>query len=295
LVSVPTHIEVVTFTDTEKAAVRDVLERLQHAGWKKSRSTPHFPTGVERPCGNDGQWKLTHTALGAQGNMMVSVQLAYAFHGRAGPPPAYVVFYGCAGTIDEDDLASVYLVAETTYLSLGTVKRGEGAISEQVTLKNKWICADVHEAGVRAFPREVFPLAGGAGSRDLLKETRIPPARVLATDAVIHVPPCAAPPADKRVEPPLWKKGEWTYAQAMAHVASRRAGMAVLVEMESYGIARATRVLGLGEQVVVMRITTDVLGKKEATNAGQAKLLMDGRLALLLLLRVLFDSETWTG
>ena len=291
-VSVSTHIEVVTFTDTEAAAVRKVLEDLQGAGWKASRSTPESAsTGVVRPVGNDGEWKLTHTGLEAQGNVMVSARLAYEFHGRSGPPPQFVVFYGCAGTIDKNDLASVYLVAETTYLSLGTVKPGEGGIPERVTLKNKWICRDIDPPEVRALPRGVFPLVGGTGSRDLRKETRFPAARVLATDAVVHVPPGDPPPADARKEPPLWKKGEWTYGQAMAHVASTSAGMDVLVEMESYGIASVTRALGLGEQVVVMRITTDALGDKEATDAGQGDLLMKGRLALLWLLRVLFDPE----
>jgi hypothetical protein len=87
------------------------------------------------------------------------------------------------------------------------------------------------------------------------------------------------------------EKAESTYAQAMAHVASLSAGRDVLVEMESYGIATTTRALGPRRAGRGLRIATDALGDKEATDARQGEVLMIRRLALLKLLLVLFDPE----
>lgn len=290
-----------TFTSAEAAAVHQALSDLRDGGWDSGRSDTGSPSWtIERPIATGGQWRLTHTALGAQGNTIVAARLAHAFHGRTGPAPNFVVFYGCAGAVDANKVGSVYLVAETAYLSLGTVKPAasagdsDGPVGEIVTLKNKWICPQIDDSDVRSLDRWTFPLVGGQTSRNLLAETNLPPARVLATDAVIHVLPGVPPPPEALSFPPRWQKGEWTYGQAMAHVIDNTAGMDVLVEMESYGIAATTRALGLGEKVVVMRITTDALGNKKETDAGQGGLLMQGRLALLLLLDVLFDPQDAT-
>jgi hypothetical protein len=277
------HVSVVTFTDTEAAAVAQVLRDLQGGGW---RPVAGDRTLLERPApaGAGGNLRLSHISRGAQGNVVVAEVLARRF-AREDPLPDYIVFYGCAGTVDPENLGRVYLVARTHYLSLGTVRPRRGG--ESVTLKNKWIEPDVEPRSVNALRPGVFPLVGGTATRNMLKETTFPPALVLATDAVIRVKPDAAPPKQGvQGQPHKWKAEDWTWGQAMAHVLDSSAGMDALVEMESYGIAVTTRALNLGEHVIVMRVATDDLVVKDGR---QAELLMRGRVALMQLLAVLYE------
>jgi hypothetical protein len=266
--------------------VRQSFEDLRRGGWKNATSAD--TTIIARPGLNGGpDIRLSHVHRGAQGNVGVAAQLAKTFANPTDQPD-YVVFYGCAGAIKPANVGRVYLVAETRYLSLGTVAVGPSG--ECVTLKNKWIEYAVHPRKVDPIAPGVFPLVGGNATRNLLNETTLPPARVLATDAVVHVAPDEAPPAENVPgQPGKWAEAEWTYGQAMAHVIDQSAGMDTLVEMESYGIAATTRALGLGERVVVMRITTDALADKNSTSSGQKQLLLQGRLALLQLLAVLLE------
>lgn len=293
MAGVETRVEVVTFTATERAAVSTMMTELEAAGWSRVRGVPQtHGRDLQRPVGSqDDSWRLTHTALRAQGNVVVGAELARTFTGRR-TPPDYVVFFGCAGAIHEANVGGAYLVAEPRYLSLGTVDHRHGGApgEELVTLKNKWICAHVDDSDVYALPTEVFPLVGGSGTRDLRAETGIDPARVLATDKVVRVPPGAGPPPGSDGNPNVWPKAEWTYGEAMAHVIETSSGLDVLVEMESYGIAAVTRALSLGEKVVVLRIATDALADKTATDGEQGALLMNGRLALLELIKALFGA-----
>lgn len=283
-----TSITVVTFNENEADAVRQMFDDLRGGGWKNATSGD--PTVIDRPgLGGGPDLRLSHIHRGAQGNVGVAAQLAKIFAGAADPPD-YVVFYGCAGAVDSANVERVYLVAETRYISLGTV--ASGSSGERVTLKNKWIEYAIHPRRVDPIAPGVFPLVGGNATRNLLTETTLPPARVLATDAVVHVSPDRVVPAeDVPGQPGKWADGEWTYGQAMAHVINQSAGMDTLVEMESYGIAATTRALGLGERVVVMRVTTDALANKNTISSGQGPLLMRGRLALLQLLAVLLELE----
>lgn len=282
-----------TFTGTERAAVTTMMDELEAAGWSRVRGVSQdHGKDLQRPVGSeDDTWRLTHTALQAQGNVVVGAELARTFTGRR-TPPDYVVFFGCAGAIRKANVGGAYLVAETRYLSLGTVvdRPGGAPGDEIVTLKNKWICAQVDDPEVHALPTEVFPLVGGTGTRDLRKETGIDAARVLATDKVVRVSPTVGPLRGSRGNPNLWPKSEWTYGEAIAHIIETSSGLDVLVEMESYGIAAVTRALGLGEKVVVLRIATDALADKSATDDQQESLLIDGRLALLELIKALFGA-----
>ena len=57
--------------------------------------------------------------------------------------------------------------------------------------------------------------------------------------------------------------------------------MPTIIDMESYGIAKAIEVFGLEEQVIVLRVTTDDLVTKNGSNAkSQDGILMDARFVL---------------
>jgi hypothetical protein len=94
---------------------------------------------------DDGEWRLQHVPLQAQGNVVAGAQLAefFADHQR----PDYIVFNGCAGALRVEDVASVFLVEFANYLSLGTVQRS-GNNEERVTVKNKWLCASIPRVSV---------------------------------------------------------------------------------------------------------------------------------------------------
>ena len=64
-----------------------------------------------------------------------------------------------------------------------------------------------------------------------------------------------------------------------------------LVEMEGYGVASVSGAADLLERVVVLRVPTDCLADHANSDTAQAKLLLDGRAALLRVLHVLL----WPG
>jgi hypothetical protein len=97
-----------------------VLDVGRGAGW--TNVTHSDPSVISRPTADgSGEMRLSHIHRGAQGNVIVAVELVRIFVGSTDDPPDYVVFYGCAGTPRPEDVGNVYLVAETRYLALGTV------------------------------------------------------------------------------------------------------------------------------------------------------------------------------
>lgn len=277
------HISIVTFNADEAAAVDAVLDELiarSGSPWVGRGST------ITRPFGGQ-TWTLSHNSLLAQGNVVAAAELARLYR-SVDDGPEFVVFYGCAGSLDPAHSASVFLVERVNYLSLGTVDP-DGAGGEQVTLKNKWLCHTKPWAGVKPLRTMTFPLLTDDGSLDIQQLAGIPTARVAATDKVVRVRPSQAPrPVELGPPQTEYTPGEWTYAQALDLVAG--AGEVILVEMESYGIVRIAQSLGILDHVIVMRVTTDSLSDKQATNRNQGQLLMDGRGALAHLLAKLFTA-----
>ena len=274
------HISIISFNRNEAAAVEHLLNLLSISSvWHRNGQTR-----IERTVDPGGHtWILEHIGLNAQGNVVAATQLASRF--RAGTePPAYVVFYGCAGAVNGGDGGSVFLVDSVNYLSLGTVDPTDGT-GERVTLKNKWLC-HVDDSGTppedQPKPLETlrFPLCvPGKSHIDLPLLTGIPVARVLATDKVIRAAP-TSPPTPSVLGPPhdIYAKAEWTYREALALFAATQA--VAIVEMESYGIAALMQVLGIADRVAVLRVTTDSLADKNATDDDQGTLLVEGIAAL---------------
>lgn len=279
------RISVVTFNKNEKAAVEQLLNDLADGTTPWGRDNQ---TAIKRTCGED-VWTLDHVALLGQGNVVAAAELARQYRAARGSPN-YVVFYGCAGALDEANTGSVFLVESVNYLSLGTVDAGNTG-AETITLKNKWFCYTDPPAGVEPLLPIRFPLAK-QGSQMLEKLAPISTARVAATDKVIHVLPREAP--SPLAWPPPRAEYEalpWTYAQGLGLIAD--SGEDVLVEMESYGIARIANSLEILNQVIVMRVTTDALTDHGVDDDGrdrQERLLMDARPILGHLLDCLFST-----
>ncbi len=277
------RISVVTFNENEQAAVERLLDELADgtAPWGREGRTT-----IKRDFGED-VWTLDHVALLGQGNVVAAAELARQYRSTKGTPD-YVVFYGCAGALDEVNAGSVFLAESVNYLSLGTVDPGHTG-DEQITLKNKWLCYTDPPAGVEPLLPIKFPLVK-QDSQTLKKLAPLSTARVAATDKVVHVLPRKAPipvnPPPPRAE---YEAKPWTYAQALGLIAD--SGEDVLVEMESYGIARIAKSLEILNQVIVMRVTTDALvdhGVDDDHCDPQATLLMEGRAVLGHLLACLF-------
>jgi hypothetical protein len=285
------EVVVVSFNENEADAVDLLLDELAIGApspWQRDGET-----AIKRPFSPDQTWRLEHVALRAQGNVLAAGQLASQFAKRR-EAPDYVVFFGCAGAIDQADSASVFLVQSVNYLSLGTVE--SNGIAEQVTLKNKWLCHLQPEADVRPLNSVTFPLATGDAAVDLCALSGVPGAHVAATDKVVRVSAAPVPAPILAVPPhPRYAKAEWTYGQALGLIAA--SGSTVIVEMESYGIGCIAEALDFQERVVVLRVTTDALTDHGGPDADerQRELLHDGHGVLARVLLALLDPTAIGG
>ncbi|MCV7290766.1 hypothetical protein H7J87_36120 [Mycolicibacterium wolinskyi] len=318
-------VVIFTFTDTEAAAVKSLLElyvdpnRTDPTLWRAA-------LGKELIMGTltDGRTvQIEHKPLRAQGNVTAATELTRAVYDDAvdhQPSADYYIFYGCCGALDGKLTGEIFRVSSVSYMSLGSVKdprgqvvenkpehvtdsSGQGgdqlmvkerppvvigavaqtpvdAVTETVTLKNKWI--------VRTHPGEQAPLGsielptGSESAPGRLKLLNIPDAYVLATDKVIEIPPAMNAPTPRRtpLEGPIFDAGEWTYGETLAHCRENVKGY-VLIDMETFGIASAMRALGLGDGVLVLRVVTDALTNK-VNQADQDQLgLLKSRLPAL--------------
>lgn len=285
----------VTFNQNEAAAVDTLLRDLVNGPaspwkWPRPRRGAGAEVTIRRPFGQD-LWQLDHIPLGAQGNVIAASELARLFRPRTRVPD-YVVFYGCAGVINSSHQGRVFLVDSVNYLSLGTVDAAGSGACEEITLKNKWLCYTYPQASVRPLRQMIFPLVNGHGSLNVRSLTRLPIAQVAATDKVVRVKRGQAP-APVASGPPhvAYPQADWTYAQALDLVA--QAGNSVLVEMESYGIARVAEALSILDRVVVMRVATDSLADHANSDRAQKELLMGGRFDLGRLLARLFAPSLY--
>jgi hypothetical protein len=159
-------------------------------------------------------------------------------------------------------------------MSLGVVN-DDGPNGEVVKLKNKWI---VQTDSDEQAPLKTIALpAGSAGAAGSVAGLGLREAHVLATDKVTKVAPGAAPES-KYDGPtgPVYEKGEWTYSQALAQYTAITRRAAVLIDMETFGIASAMRALGLSERVVVLRVVTDALSDKATQTEDQQLELLRG-------------------
>jgi hypothetical protein len=283
--SVLRRIVIVSFNANERAAVDELLSDIC--------------TGAPSPWARDGElqitrnvddaeWKLEHVPMLAQGNVIAGAQLAEFFADRV--VPDYVVFYGCAGALRQEDSASAFLVRFANYLSLGTVQP-DGA-RERVTLKNKWLCDLDPPGDVEPLPAVAFPLTiAGRAAIDVGALSGIPVARIVATDKVVLVRPARVPvPAVSAPPRDLYGKAEWSYAQALGLWLG--SGEPVLVEMESYGIGRIAQALQISDRVVVLRVTTDTLADHADSDVAQRDLLLHARALLGRVIAILFDPTS---
>jgi hypothetical protein len=271
------EIDIVTFNDNEAAAVDRLFDDLVQpvSVWARDgRDAIRF--GALRDT------RIRHVSLRAQGNVIAGARLAETFADQDSAKDL-VIFYGCAGCLNPDQIGQAYLVSTVSYLSLGTVEAGKamGAAMERVTLKNKWLC-DIRPREVDPLPSITFEEALLNGTLNLPATTSLTQAHVIATDKVIRVNPSSSAPQPLPGGIPRreYKKAEWSYADAMAYARDNCGNAHVLVEMESYGIGSIAEALQFKDRVVMIRIATDDLIGHAHSDPQQRDLLMDGRLAL---------------
>src|SRR5437867_8817805 len=278
------RVEIVTFNDNEGAAIECLFDDILSppSSWgRRGRDTIVLRSGRD--------YVLRHVALRAQGNVVAAARLAELFADRK-PCPDYVLFYGCAGALDPNDVGHAFLVGQVSYASLGTVASATSGspVSEHVTLKNKWLC-DTNPHEVEPLASVSFREALGDGLIDLRAATSLTPAHVVATDKVIKVAAASAPPAAQRPGPPrpIYKKDEWTYSHTLAFARHQSAPLPVLVEMESFGIGMVAKALKYEDRVVIIRIVTDDLLNHATSDLQQQQFLRVGRIAVARLLKAI--------
>jgi nucleoside phosphorylase len=206
---------------------------------------------------------LIHDNIRAQGNVTAASRLATLLR-DPGDSPELVIFYGCAGGVRKEQLGEAYLVSGVSYVSLADVMPGDDAkpespdwpTHERVRLKNKWLCevgdADIDRPADICFPSVSPPAVHPAQAANLRS------VHIVATDAVVKVSPAAKPPVES--DPGRFEKGEWSYAQALAHFGAKYPD--VLIEMESYGLAATAVAMGLQNRIAIIRVVTDLLSDK---------------------------------
>jgi len=269
------YFAIVTFNEREAAAIEDLFNKLVALvfGWNRLG-----PDGVERTVGSR-HLLFRHHPLNSQGNVVAATCLA-EFFTEANDQPDFVLFYGCAGVTDVNHIGNVYLVAQVTYASLGTVTPNPLG-GEVITLKNKWLC--------HTTPKEVEPLQGvvfpnmiGTGAIDLVNRTGFPAAHVVATDKVIKISPSTIPPSHYTSGPPhpTYKKDEWSYGEALSYT-QQHSNLPLLVEMESYGIGMLAHALKIENRTIIVRVTTDSLSDHTGSDQQQADLLLKFNRAVL--------------
>ena len=286
------RIGIVSFNENEAFAVDSLLSDLASGApspWRREG-----PQAIARDYGID-TWRLEHFSLLAQGNVVAAAALAAQFAATK-PKLDFVVFYGCAGAVEPLDVGEVFLVQRAHYLSLGKVapiEKEGGGDGELVTLKNKWLCHLQPPVDAEPLTPGVFPLCSKSGPVDIPAITGLPTARVAATDKVVTVPVGVAPET-REPGPPhdLYEKKEWTYGEALGFVAATAGPL--LVEMESFGIARVAEALDILDRVVVLRVTTDRLVDHNRPGGPrgedrQKRLLLQGRAVLGYLLAKLYE------
>ncbi|MCP9771670.1 hypothetical protein KBY66_03390 [Synechococcus sp. Tobar12-5m-g] len=267
-------INIVTFNANERDAIDFLLKDMCGNGsaWRPKHDNPR---SISR---TNPKWRVTHEPLEAQGNVMAATQTAKLFNPRNRPD--MVIFYGCAGSNDTALVGHVFFVGTVAYASLGTVddeiEPAAERLRELVTLKRKWL-DETMMGGVTPLVVHVFETGSDTSSRGLPATTGIDVAHVIATDKVVKVAAVLATP-----KPPK----EWTYSHALAWMATQSKYPAVLIEMESYGIAAIAEALEIKERVLVIRVVTDCLVDKTTSTSdeSQRELLIDGRQAVAIVL-----------
>jgi hypothetical protein len=297
------RIDIVTFNGNEAAAVNQLF-RDMYTIFRPWCSTGNSVITLQhRRLRNS--YEINHRPLNAQGNVVAAGCLA-GFYERKNPdPPEYVLFYGCAGALNKNDVSKAFLVEQASYASLGTVANNVHCqrqninclLGEKVTLKNKWLC------DTDASPKEVDPLelikfnqVLGKGFLFSLAHAKfLHSAHVVATDKVIKVGPATRPPRPKgrSASPnPIYVKGEWSYSEILAFAKNTYGHLPIIVEMESYGIGRIAKAAKLLDRIVIIRIVTDYLEDHSSSDKVQRSLLKERCLIIgLLLLEIICRAE----
>lgn len=262
-------IRVVTFNASETAAVKALFDDLRGHG--STWSEEDGDDGARRIFRADGtdRWEVEHLALRAQGNVSAAAALAEFQSQTTSRPFAVLVFYGCAGVPTKAEVGSFYLVRSTTYVSLGKVWNATKGEVGKTAPASRWKeRGEVASKWLVKSPNEDDPLPTlqadediGPGAVHLARLVPCTLAHVAATDKVIEVDLGI----DRAPSGALPKNTRWTYADALAHVAGRIKAFedpAMLIDMESYGILRMAKALGVSERVAIARVSTDALTDK---------------------------------
>ena len=284
----PLTFSIVTFNTREASAIDALFDQIiAFGGWRRR--------GPNRVYTGKGAFTLVlrHIPLNSQGNVVAASSLAQLFD-ESNVDEDFTIFYGCAGVVEPRWVDHVFLVGEVTYASLGTVSMtAPSGPSEQVTLKNKWIC-HTSPKEVEPLPAVSFPSVLGHGAINLSRITGIEVAHVMATDKVVKVGASASAPG------PLlhgsahksYSKQDWTYGDALAHVKDNCGGRPLLVEMESFGIGMLAKALKVEDRAVVIRVTTDSLVDHLGSDPQQAAMLLKFNRAVLAVI-IPITKQAW--
>jgi hypothetical protein len=294
------NIAILTFTENEATAVRELLEALIDKSWPTQTVWTAKLRGevIEGKLSDRSTVRIQHKALLAQGNAIAGAALARGTKETIQNRDIdYFIFYACCGAVDSTLEGHVFRVDWVSYMSLGVVDPAPGG--EVVKLRNKWIVPT--EPNTQAPLKPIELPAGSVGAAGSVFGLGLPDAHVLATDQVIRISPGKLPAGPIKTPPPpaspIYKKGDWTYSEGLAwyiDLAKRWAppgkAVPVLIEMESFGIASTMEALGLSFRVIVLRVVTDWLSNKVAqTDARQLELLIGGLPELASALATILD------
>lgn len=271
-------VRVVSFNASETAAVDALFTDLLQPGSTWSAEVGDDDARrIFRADGTD-RWEVEHLALRAQGNVSAAAALAEFQSQTTSRPFAVLVFYGCAGVPAKEDVGSFYLVRSTTYVSLGKVWNATKVTVGKTTPASQWEeRGEVASKWLVQIPDEDPPLPTlqadediGPGAVHLARLVPCTLAHAATTDKVIEVELGIDPdPSGTSTQ-----NARWTYANALAHVATRIEGPAMLIDMESYGILRMAEALGVSERAVVTRVSTDALSDKADDEGPSQKTLL---------------------
>lgn len=289
-----TRVKIVTFNQNESDAVTELLDDIRNVPGSPWSGTTAPQVTIRRSAPGGNNWIVEHDHLRAQGNVLAGMKLADYFHTHRARPD-YVLFYGCAGATDSAWKDKFFVVRDVVYMSLGTVESRAGV--EHVVLKNKWIChVDNPQADAPLAASQLAMGRGGNGRVNVLAISGMQSARVAATDKVVKVA-VDSPPTPETPGPPhdVYKNGGWSYGQALGHIVDEaKLSIPVIVDMESFGIAKAAEALGVDDRVVICRVTTDALSDHgtSGNNNNQKAQLSAGRAQLARVLLALLNPRS---
>ncbi len=180
------RILIVTLNSNENQAVTNLLNHVEAGRHWTSRKSGDGRRLTHRQLPGSA---IDHVHLGAQGNVVTATTLIDRLD-NAGHP-THLIFYGCAGGLEEAQRGEAYFITRVRYAAIGSV--GANACRHEAQgLKPKWL-APVHPQADRPVEPEHIPdvilgVMVNPADHDLK------PAEALATESTVEVAPANAPP-----------------------------------------------------------------------------------------------------